>query len=431
MSGFKAFRNYLPARRSTNGFLRIDFFSPFSWLVNPRVNDWVKIITNLLSNKVTIFLLGILGQWFLDRYSHWASLRKWRQQIFLDRVQAVLFSASPRQIESGRVEKRTMFEVDLTNVLNGNEAAAEEVRIAASKCTKDEPFITQHLAPSERYHVLNAVLNCVSCQYSSGHLIADLGGSYVSDWYAFAITAEVVGATNDSSLPNFVPSLLRGKTPKNNKNKTLEDTRTKKLRIILVKESILQSISDNHALYVEFRGVSGRHDHRWKMLHRMGEMLLRQALDGSNRHILRVMLSVPSSSVGNDVKLQLQRMSTPPAMMPSYLQPGTQKIKHSHRLPKTEQVRESKLNPSFGNLVQQEQMVLHQHPEEETPRNVDLQLGENVVVQNDHHQQQDRENAVALRHLNITATSINSINNGVDNITNQSPAMYTPRRQNK
>ena len=96
--------------------------------MNPKVNDWVNIIKNLLSNKVVIFLLGILGQWIANKYYHWSSLRKWRQQI-LDRVQAVLFSASPRQVESGRVEKRTMFEVDLRNVLNGNEAAAEEVQL--------------------------------------------------------------------------------------------------------------------------------------------------------------------------------------------------------------------------------------------------------------------------------------------------------------
>ena len=427
MSGSQALRNFLPARRSTPGFLRIDFFNPFFWLVTPRVNDWVQILTNLLNNKVTIFLLGIFGQWLLDRYYHWSSLRKWRQQVFLDRVQAVLFSASPRQVESGRVEKRTMFEVDLTNVLNGNEAAAEEVRIAASKCTKDKPFITQHLAASERYHVLNAVLNCVSCQYSSGHLIADLGGSYVSDWYAFAITAETVGTTTDSSLPDFVPSLLRRKNVKNAK-KTIEDTRTKKLRIILVKESILQSISDNHALYVEFHGVSGRHDHRWKMLHRMGEMLLRQALDGSNRHILRVMLSVPSASMGNQTNLQQsQRMSTPPAMMPSYLKSSNEKLQHTvqgqHSQDQTEE-----LKTRLGKLVQHERKMLNQQPEEETPEDGDHHT-ETVTTfkAKNNDKQNDRKKVVARRNLNMHIKSTPKKNN----LTNGSPALYTPRRPNK
>ena len=54
------------------------------------------------------------------------------------------------------------------------------------------------------------------------------------------------------------------------------------------------------------------------MLHHMGEMLLRQALDGSNRHILRVMLSVPSASVESQTN-RYKSMSTPPAMLPAYL----------------------------------------------------------------------------------------------------------------
>eukprot|EP00944_MAST-04C_sp_MAST-4C-sp1_P005923 g5923.t1 len=403
-SGFKALSSFLPPRRDPPGFLRVNFFNPFFWLVNPKINDWVNIIRNLLSNKVVIFLLGILGQWIANKYYHWSSLRKWRQQIFLDRVQAVLFSASPRQVESGRVEKRTMFEVDLTNVLNGNEAAAEEVRIAASKCTKQKPFITQHLEPSERYHVLNAVLNCVSCQYSSGHLIADLGGNYISDWYAFAITAESVDTISGASLPNFVPSLLRRRNSKN-KNNPIEDTRTKKLRIILVKESILQSISDNHSLYVEFHGVSGRHDHRWKMLHHMGEMLLRQALDGSNRHILRVMLSVPSVS-GESQTHRSKTMSTPPAMLPAYLNTAEQ---GQHEL----------LKDRLEGLVKQKRALIKQDPEKETPKDGDQILNADNMLPG-----RPRKNttvAMPRRKLNVTSPLA-----GRD--ADSSPALYTPRR---
>ena len=403
-SGFKALSSFLPPRRDPPGFLRVNFFNPFFWLVNPKINDWVNIIRNLLSNKVVIFLLGILGQWIANKYYHWSSLRKWRQQIFLDRVQAVLFSASPRQVESGRVEKRTMFEVDLTNVLNGNEAAAEEVRIAASKCTKQKPFITQHLEPSERYHVLNAVLNCVSCQYSSGHLIADLGGNYISDWYAFAITAESVDTISDASLPNFVPSLLRRNNSKT-KNNHIEDTRTKKLRIILVKESILQSISDNHSLYVEFHGVSGRHDHRWKMLHHMGEMLLRQALDGSNRHILRVMLSVPSAS-GESQTNRSKSMSTPPAMLPVYLDTA-------------EEGKRELLKDRLEGLVKQKRTSVKQDPEKETPKDGNHTLSAESMLPG-----RPRKNttvAMPRRKLNVTSPSA-----GRD--ADSSPALYTPRR---
>lgn len=322
----------------------------------------------------------------------------------MDRVQAVLFSASPRQVESGRVEKRTMFEVDLRNVLNGNEAAAEEVRIAASKCTKQKPFITQHLAPSERYHVLNAVLNCVSCQYSSGHLIADLGGNYISDWYAFAITAESVDAVSDASLPNFVPSLIRKPNINDDKN-AIEDTRTKKLRIILVKESILQSISDNHSLYVEFHGVSGRHDHRWKMLHHMGEMLLRQALDGSNRHILRVMLSVPSASVESQTN-RYKPMSTPPPMLPAYLNAAEH---DKHEL----------LKDRLGGLVKQKRALVKQDPEKETPSDGNQVL--NVESMLPGRPRKNTTVAMPRRKLNVTSPSVAR---NADN----SPAMYTPRR---
>ena len=55
--------------------------------------------------------------------------------------------------ESGRSRSEPCLS-GLTNVLNW--AAAEEVRIAASK-VQTNAIITQHLAPSERYHVLNAV----------------------------------------------------------------------------------------------------------------------------------------------------------------------------------------------------------------------------------------------------------------------------------
>lgn len=178
-------------QNSRSGFGSLPFarLNLWHWLVSHRALDIVKSIIALLSTKLGAFIMGIAGRIIVERLQHWWELRKWRRQIFLDRVQCVLFSAD---FPAGRVEKRTMFEVDLPSVLGGNHAAAKEVRNAAALCTPEKPFLTQHLAAWERYHVLNAVLNTVSCQYSSGHLIADLGGSFVSDWYAFAITAEEV-----------------------------------------------------------------------------------------------------------------------------------------------------------------------------------------------------------------------------------------------
>ena len=296
----KSLNSFFLSRQSptTRSFGRLPFninvWHPFNWAPTKGITDVFKLLSILFSNKIGAFLLGTVAQIVIARLRHYWQLRKWRRQIFLDRVQAVLFSAEAKTMQAGRIEKRTMFEVDLPSVLGGNEAAAIEVRNAAEKCTVDKPFLTQHLEPWERYHVLNAVLNVVSCQYSAGHLIADLGGSYVSDWYAFAVTAEAV---SDNPWAELLFNKVKGpasptKTKQGTKNAI--DEKTKKLRVILVKESTLQALG--HDQEEDFHAASGRHDHRLKLLRSMSELMVKQALDGSDRHILRVMLAIPSAT---------------------------------------------------------------------------------------------------------------------------------------
>ncbi len=230
-------------------------------------------------------------------------IENWKRRVYLNRLQVVLMSVNYDMIEAGRtpsapprVEKRTLFEGSLLDsIMNGNSAAAALVSKAASQCTAAQPFVTQHLEKNERYQVLNQALNLVSSFSTDGHLAEDiLPGSTIGSWYVFAICAQKGLQTS---------------------------TTTVKVRIILLKEETLKTISQcTEQILLEhdarFRmAESERHECRWLFLRQMAKMYHEQRMfhdpsqvfpdreDRRPMHVLRLFLSVPHSAAADAISI--------------------------------------------------------------------------------------------------------------------------------
>eukprot|EP00949_MAST-11_sp_MAST-11-sp1_P004093 g4093.t1 len=199
-------------------------------------------------------------------------MKRWQRRRFLNLIQVVLYSP---QESLARVEKRTLFEVDLQAILYHNKAAAHLLRRAAEKCSASAPFITEHLPLAERYQVLNAVLNRVSSEFSNGFVLSDLGGATRGGWYVFGLISNVV----------------------KNSHK-VGDVRTTKLRVVLVREEILQAPVSGQDGYLPPLGDlsdNDRHGLRWSTINSMRQAYRRQQEAPHERNLLRVFLCVPSS----------------------------------------------------------------------------------------------------------------------------------------
>ena len=77
---------------------------------------------------------------------------------------------------SQRVEKRSLFELDLNAVLR-HRGSAVRLLDAAAMTTPSQPIVTRHLRPSEARQALNAVLKQLSVLFAKELLQADGGGA--------------------------------------------------------------------------------------------------------------------------------------------------------------------------------------------------------------------------------------------------------------
>jgi hypothetical protein len=166
------------------------------------------------------FALMAVG-WYFGRVR---AREHWKKQEFLDRLNVSLNS-----IDNGTLKIRTLSEKRCEEVFL-NSVAADSVTQLARRTTAEDPILP--IPEKDMWYFLNAVLNELSEQFATGVIKRDMGSPVASAIYLVALTCEVAG-----------------------------DMRTRKIRAMVMKKSLLTSLPAEPPLF-----ESPRHGTRWKTL---------------------------------------------------------------------------------------------------------------------------------------------------------------------
>lgn len=169
----------------------------------------------------------------------------WKSRNFMSRV-----NLSLNYVEDNKLKIRTLREDDIGRILLGNKHGKRLLLRAARKTTVGEPFLS--LPQPDAWVVLNAILNELSEQFADGFLARSMGLSTRSATYVFGVTCE--------------------------KDR---DVRINKIRVMIIKRSLLERIDDLEE--VEFE--SPLHHIRLETL----RLMKRIFLDKDRGHLLRSM----------------------------------------------------------------------------------------------------------------------------------------------
>jgi len=300
--------------------------------------------------RTTVYSMILRGKWW-SAVTTWYDRRKqleaWYSSKHSSVVQGALYSVCKT-----RVNKRTLFEDDITTLLYNNKAAARQMIQASKLCSRELPFVTQHLDLTRP--LLNTLLNKLSSLVAANHLECDSSmGTLEPIWYVFAVlgyspslgfngsegVAEATGAadgtTSETALESKAAaegkesSSLRSQGAAQVQRRTrvassassassAVDRRSTKLRVVVVREDVLQNLSEDHSTLESM--VSERHRFRMDSLKRMKKMYAEQqdskltsvvdriAGSTSRRHLMRVQIGYKRIS------------QSPPTAAAAYLQ---------------------------------------------------------------------------------------------------------------
>jgi len=198
------------------------------------------------------------------------------------------------------VEKRTLFEKSLAQVLNENEAAAASVAKAAEATTQDVPILTYFLPPIDKWHVLNAALNQVSAVHAPYYMHADIcPDQWKAEWYVIAMVCD----KHEAPGRRFAGGRPEGDDPE-----LLEaiDIRNTKVRIVCVKEVMLQHINEGLIVPPAPQGwQNARHRSRWQTISIMAQLYKQQHEEphnSSSRHLLRLSIAAPVAAARDSLR---------------------------------------------------------------------------------------------------------------------------------
>lgn len=184
---------------------------------------WTHIVDTLREHSVKVlagFVLMLVG-WYFGRVR---ARRHWEKQEFLDRL-----NLSLNTINDGVLKIRTLSEKRCEDVFL-NSVAAETVTHLAKRTTAKDPILP--IPQDDMWYFLNAVLNDLSEQFAVGLLKRDLGSPVASAIYLVALTCETAG-----------------------------DMRTRKIRAMVVKKSLLTNLPAEAPKF-----EADRHGTRWQTL---------------------------------------------------------------------------------------------------------------------------------------------------------------------
>jgi hypothetical protein len=263
----------------------------------------IVVASLLYMLRTTIFNIIVRGKWVNDLTTYFErrkQLADFQSSEHSSVVQAALYSVS-----KDRVNKRTLFEEHIVQLLYSNKAAGRAMIRATKLCSRELPFVTQHLDMT--HPLLNTVLNKLSSLAAHDHLEYESSGrAGVMDgwepvWYVFGVLGYSPSLGFDESTGSDEP-----KTSAN-----LCDRRSTKLRVIIVREDVLQNLSEKNVTM-----VSERHKFRMNSLIRMKAMYAaqqdsnissvvdRMAGSISRRHLMRVQIGYRKTSPSNLYRLQ-------------------------------------------------------------------------------------------------------------------------------
>ena len=233
---------------------------------------------SFITSKPGALLLGYCFRLIIEWWNRHHARQLWREAKFHDRVQAALYFCTSKT-HLKRVEKRTLFEDSLAEVLSNSEAA-RLVIAATGKCTENQPFVTQHISKTNRYPILNALLNRLSACVAQRHLEYEISSGVdslcnLSEWFVFALVGYSSSSAN--SAETAVPY----------------DRRSAKTRLFVIREDRLRELSMNLCSKEERDySISERHRHRIFIMRKMAEIYALQ--NQSDRHLLRLHLGCGS-----------------------------------------------------------------------------------------------------------------------------------------
>jgi hypothetical protein len=169
-----------------------------------------KVLVAVVVAAVTTPLSFFVGRYW-GRYK---ARREWHAKEFMGRV-----IVSLNVFADGFLKIRTVMERSLEEVFL-NQVAVDKVLAAAAKCTADDPLLP--IDRADRWYLLNFVLNAVAEHFADGQVKLDAGVPVTRVKYALFLTCELVG-----------------------------DERIRKVRAMLVKESILKAFPDTDGIGLE------------------------------------------------------------------------------------------------------------------------------------------------------------------------------------
>ena len=283
--------------------------------------------------RTTLFNLIVKGKWVNDITTYFErkkQLQKFTSSDHSNVVQAALYSVS-----GDRVNKRTLFEQHIVNLLYENKAAGTQMVQATKLCSKDLPFVTQHL--NQTHSFLNTVLNKLSSLTASDHIEYDALVDKKSEewkpvWYVFGVLgySPSLGFSNASDINTEGNTKEEGTRARMSSVASLTpsmcDRRSTKLRVVVVREDVLLNLDVNE--YVNTTMISERHTFRMDSLIRMKAMYARQqdfnitsVVDKmcgsiSTRHLMRVQMGYTKTKkkeTTEKVNIYAERLQSPSA----------------------------------------------------------------------------------------------------------------------
>lgn len=207
----------------------------------------------------------------------WAARRRFllgfeRVRNITDEVDAEIIQGCLLSTENllnlGRVEKRTLFQRPLLELLGGNAYLVREILAAAQVCraSSHNCVVMRWLPPDERYHVLQSCLNVVSSLFGANYvhfnaLDGESSGLFKSTWYCITVTTPTRPETG--SRPHVASQV----TPDNTCTFTdMSRTPRATLRVTVVNESELRRIADDKLKPPSWGFFNTRHAERYRML---------------------------------------------------------------------------------------------------------------------------------------------------------------------
>ncbi|CAE7298994.1 Catsper1 [Symbiodinium natans] len=242
-----------------------------------KAGDYIKkVFRSVAKHPAVVLLILRIVEVLAALWSRWRRSVHSRRQVLcpadeleLDLVQGCLLTAE-NLLNLGRVEKRTLFQVSASKLLNRNEHLVGVLKDAARRCHEQSHncLVTRWVPPDERYHILQASINAMSSllgpnyvhQNALGAAGADL---FKSTWYCVTIMTP-------TRAENHLPDEQKvSATTRSLETCTFTDmTRTPRptLRICLVHESELRGIADGKLQPPSWGFFNSRHAERYRML---------------------------------------------------------------------------------------------------------------------------------------------------------------------